>query len=656
MNPHEARRILGLGSDEDPRPHLEPLRNTRERLAEITRLAPNEQLALRYQEQLVDFDKALAAIRESTDTPANSRPEGGSPEIPVRGDKRPRRSTGFCWQTGLMIAWLLTAMAGVGLGYRFHLDYKKQLARELEERIGLLERTGDMNIESRRWQEAMLAFAKIDFIQPGSPVARNGFERIEAGKAEEQTQFIGYWTGQAIAELEANRLNEAQAAAEQVTSKFPGNEQALAIIARVAEARAGLARQAAIDAIRKSLDNQAWQQAADAARAWLAEHPDDKQVEAMLAEATEALKKQAENQAKARELLAQAAARDQGGYDPEAIEWLREATALDPSNKEISALQEKMSSYKRTLRVPGDFATPQEAIANAREKDRILLAEGTWKGPLVIDAAVELQGNNPETTLIECPAANGCAITIGPGSKGARVSGITFRHEDLVVDGSERFAAALVRGGEVAFVDCRFKDASGHGLAVIDQGKANANRCRFSDNAWNGAAVIGAGSSMEIRDSLALNNFEHGIESWNGASVVLVGNRCEGNSRNGIHADNGKAAATIENNQLSANREYGVVLSSAGSGRVTGNTARANLLGGFVIRQQASALAMTDNQATSNLGPGLVLESGLATGNYEKNQLSVNKSPQMLADMKFPETGDSTGGTDTRSPTPKTGD
>ncbi len=647
MNPHEARRILGLGSEDDPRTHLEALREARERLAEITRLAPNEQLALRYQEQLVDFDKALAAIRESAATPAISTPK------PDGKDTQSNRTRKFCWRTGLIVSWFLVAMAGVGAGYRLHLDYKKQIARELEERIGLLERTGDMNIENRRWEEAMLAFAKIDLIQPGSPVARRGFERIQAGKNEEQTQFIGYWTGQAIAELEANRLDEARAAAEQVTSKFPGNEQAIAIIARIAEARAGLARQSAMDAIRKSLDKQAWQEAADAASAWLAEHPGDTQVEAMLSEATEALKKQAENQAKARELLAQAAARDQGGYDPEAIGLLREATALDPSNNEISALLEKMSSYKRTLRVPGDFATPQEAIANAREKDRILLAEGTWKGPLVIDSAVELQGNNPETTLVECPAANGCAITIGPGAKGARVSGITFRHEDLVVDGSERFAAALVRSGDVVFVDCRFKDASGHGLAVIDQGKANASRCRFSDNAWNGAAVIGVGSSLEIRDSMSLDNFEHGIESWSGASVVLVGNRCEGNSRNGIHADNGKAGATIEDNQLTANREYGVVMSSAGSGRVTGNIARANLLGGFVIRQAAAALAMTDNQATSNLGPGLVLESGLSHGGYDKNELTGNKSPQMLTGAEFSRSEESTGEPDAKPLKPK---
>ncbi|WP_193214772.1 hypothetical protein, partial [Luteolibacter marinus] len=36
----------------------------RERIAELVRTAPNETIAMRYQDGLVEFDKALAAIRE----------------------------------------------------------------------------------------------------------------------------------------------------------------------------------------------------------------------------------------------------------------------------------------------------------------------------------------------------------------------------------------------------------------------------------------------------------------------------------------------------------------------------------------------------------------------------------------------------------------
>jgi parallel beta-helix repeat protein len=291
-----------------------------------------------------------------------------------------------------------------------------------------------------------------------------------------------------------------------------------------------------------------------------------------------------------------------------------------------------MASYTRTLRVPGDFDTLEEALASARDRDRVVLTERTWKGPLVINAAIELQGAGPAKTVIECPAADGSAITIGPDAKGARISGIAFRHESFLAVGADRFSAALVRGGGVTFVDCRFSEASGHGLVVIENGEAVASRCSFNDNGWNGAAAIGKGCVLEVRDSQSNNNFENGIETWEGASATLLNNRCEGNSRNGIHTDNRTAATTIQGNQLIANREFGLVLGSSGAGRVSGNIARGNLLGGFVIRHAAAALAFTGNQATLNLGPGLVLERGLPQTAYTSNTIAKNAKREVVAD------------------------
>lgn len=60
----EARKILGLSPDEDPRPQLAGFRAMRERHAEIVSTAPNDELAQRYQEALVELDRALAAVRE----------------------------------------------------------------------------------------------------------------------------------------------------------------------------------------------------------------------------------------------------------------------------------------------------------------------------------------------------------------------------------------------------------------------------------------------------------------------------------------------------------------------------------------------------------------------------------------------------------------
>jgi tetratricopeptide (TPR) repeat protein len=627
----DARRILGLGPDEDPRPHLAEFHAARGRIAEMVRSAPNEQLAIRYQEGLVEFDQALAAVREhlealGLEVPPQPKLRTAEQDSPVEESAEPRKKS-LVW-----LVLLLVFLVGAAGGGMLYLKNEQEKNRRLLARIEFLEREGSLYVENRRWQEAAESYEEIERLEPGSPIAIKGRRSIEAGMNEEQNQFIGYWTGQAIAELDAGRLEEAEAAARHVIEKFPAETEAPAILARVAKAREGLARSKALVAARRLLDERQWETAITAARRILAADPKDGEATAILTDATAAFEKQKADQARAVELYQQAAARDCGEFDQQALDWLREALALTPDKPEIKALYEKMASYTRTLRVPGDFATPAEALANARILDRIVLAGQTWKEPLVVNVAVDLQGAGPDATIIECSPADGCAITIGPDAKGTRISGITFRHASFLADGSERFAAALVRGGGATFVDCRFSDASGHGLAVIEQGEAVASRCRFADNGWNGAAAIGAGSRLEVRDSESIGNFEHGIETWNGASATLVNNRCEGNTRNGIHADNRKAAAVIEGNQLIANREFGLVMDSAGSGKITGNIARGNLLGGFVFRKDSAPIAATGNQAIDNRGPGIVLEKGLPAEKYRDNTSSGNASAQVVSD------------------------
>ena len=124
------------------------------------------------------------------------------------------------------------------------------------------------------------------------------------------------------------------------------------------------------------------------------------------------------------------------------------------------------------------------------------------------------------------------------------------------------------------------------------------------------------------------------------AAATLVSNRCVGNTRNGIHADNGTAAATIEETQRIENREFGLVIDSAGSGRITGNTARGNLLGGFVVRAAAATVPFKANQATQNEGPGLTLEKGISPAAYADNSMTGNRGQQLLTDVNLTVTED----------------
>jgi parallel beta-helix repeat protein len=499
---------------------------------------------------------------------------GGAPTRPPRG-------RGLAYFAGFLV--ILTG-AGVG-GWR----YLKSQQEQRDQHITELDQQGAKFIASRHWPEATAAFAGIEAMFPSSEIASKGRHAVEAGMAQDQAEFINHLTTLATSELAAGRLDQAQAAVRQVLDKYPQDKSATAIFDKIAAATAAQ-------------------------------------------EATTA------NQQKALELLKMAIASDTGQPNPQALEWLRQADTLAPGTPEIAAGLAKFSSYVKTFRVPEDFATPEEALAAAHDRDRIILGAGNWSGPLTVDAAVEIQGTGSATTKVECTAAEGSVITLGPGAKGAKIAGISFRHT-TVVGGSDRFSVALIRGGSVAFTDCRFSEASGHGLAVIEGGEAKVSRSHFSANGWDGAAATGQGSKLEIRDSESLNNLEHGIESWAGADLTLVNNRCEGNSRNGIHADNSPTSAIIEGNQLISNKEFGLVLDSAATGKISGNTVRSNLLGGIIIHTAAAAVPVTANEVTLNQGPGLILEKGLDPAAYSQNTLSQNQGEQTLinADLSLSE-------------------
>lgn len=644
----EARKILGLKPEEDPRPYLEEFKTAREHIAAMVKTASNEAMTERYQKGLTEFDQALAAIHEQLKTLNPSAPapmakvvkEKAAPTETLAATEKleePPVRKPCCYRFASWTFVLLVALAGGGWIY-----LQDQQAKENQRlvRIALLERQGSMMIENRRWQDATRAFSEIEQLSPGSAISLRGRRSIEAGMGEEQTQFIGYWIGQATAELEAGRLDEAVSAAQKVTVRFPTDPDANTILEKVERARKDLTRTTAIAAARQALDLRDWNSALATAKTVLATTPDDPDAKSILADATAAIEKAAADRVQADKLFKMAVARDQGQFDPQVLEWLREANSLDPTNAEIGDRLEKISNYSRTIRVPGDFATPAEALATAQDRDRIVIGEGTWKGPLVVNNHVEIQGAGFANTRIECTPENGSAISIGPDAKGVRVSGISFRHEAFAI-GTDRFSVALIRGGSATFVDCRFTEGSGHGLAVIEGGQGTIGRCRFADNGWNGIAAIGKASTLEVKDSEALNNFENGIESWDGAAVILINNRCEGNSRNGIHADNGLASVTLEGNQLIANREFGLVLTSAGSGKVSGTTAQENLLGGIVISGAAANVAVTSNQISGNQGAGLILGKGLEAARYASNSVSKNSGQQILSNVDLSAEDDS---------------
>jgi tetratricopeptide (TPR) repeat protein len=654
MTLDEARRILGLSADENPTEHLDEFTAARNRIAELVRTAPNETIALRYQDGLVEFERALAALREEmekedpevvhrrawmaaargsdglTGPPAAAAPapDEGPLDLPSDEDgddfgepeeapaARPRSAA-------RTISLLLILLVGGGGGGLLWFKMKEHEKFRIQERLTFLERLGAKMIDARQWPEADLAYSEIEQLKPGAKSAMIGRRSIEAGMEEERRQFVGYWSGEAIAAFDLGRTDDASNAARKVLEKYPGETEIVQLLQKIEQARSTQAREALVATTTAAIQKRRWDEAENRAKELADAFPGDPEGNLLLAEIRAGREKEARDKARARELFSAARVRDQGQFDRDALDWLREAVALAPDDPEITALYQKMASYTRTLQVPGDFATLAEAVAAARDRDRIVVGEGNWAGPVVIDKAINLEGAGRDKTIIEVEAAVSTAATFGRHAGGARVSGITFRHRGFDA-GPNRFSALLVRGAEVTLSDCRIADSAGHGLAVMEAGRVAGTRCLFENNGWDGVAVRGAGSRVELSECESSGNFGHGYDIWDAGSGAIHGSIARDNSGNGILVDTTAEDVVIGENDLRANREYGIVVSAAASGRIHGNRCRENLLGGMAVRFAAARLAFEGNKLEGNLGPGLALEQGLQDSAFSTNQSSGN--------------------------------
>src|SRR5690606_24010076 len=118
------------------------------------------------------------------------------------------------------------------------------------------------------------------------------------------------------------------------------------------------------------------------------------------------------------------------------------------------------------------------------------------------------------------------------------------------------------------------------------------------------------------------------FDLWDGGSAAIHQSVARDNSGNGIVVGTTADNVVIGNCDLRANREYGIVVANASSGRVHGNRCRENLLGGMAIRTAAARLIFENNVLEKNLGPGLALERGLDPKVFATNTATGNAGGQ----------------------------
>lgn len=257
----------------------------------------------------------------------------------------------------------------------------------------------------------------------------------------------------------------------------------------------------------------------------------------------------------------------------------------------------------------------QSAIAGAAPGDVLILAEGTYPGPVTVDRAITLDGQ-------------GLAVIDG-GGKGTVVT----------VTGSDAVLRGLVvraSGRDHQSIDSGIKLVKGAtGNLVADN--------RLEDN-LHGIDVHGAtdtvvrGNTITGRQDARMTARGNGFYVWNAPGTVIEGNTVR-YGRDGIFANTSKN--NIFRNNLFRDLRFAVHYMYTHNSEVTGNISIGNHLG-FAI-MFSNRVVVTDNLSLGDRSHGVMLnyanngnvERNLVRGGTEKCTFIYNAHRNLIVDNRF---------------------
>ena len=306
MKDNEAREILGLDPQDDPRSFLPTFEETVQYKKELVENAPSKEIKFRYEQDLLEYQAAVKV---------------------VAGHRKLRPNTDF-----LAVLMLIGALSACGWwGYNWH-QRQWSIDTKNQERIIELDSVGRSAIAKRKWGQAEEAYKEVLTIMPDSSIAIEGMESIRLGKLEERNQQLYYSLGESQAALEAGRWDEAEKLAKEVLEIDPENATAKQKLAMISEGKHTQKVSLQIRTITDAIDAEK----IDVARAAMMELKKTDPNNAGLLDLTKRLEKAhaviSARKEKARALLDSARKLDTGEFSVEALELLVEARQLDPKN------------------------------------------------------------------------------------------------------------------------------------------------------------------------------------------------------------------------------------------------------------------------------------------------------------------------------------
>ena len=596
MSYEEAVKVLGLKRGETVDNYERAFEEVRKHMQRLRDEADTPEKRVNYELELSRFEEAIKVAEH-------------------HAPKKKKVAAGLISLVAILALIAAAVIWGPGLA-------KNQAAlKELEARLPEAETA----VEARNWTVAEEIYQDILEVDPKSKVALDGMETVRYERDVEKRMQVSFALGKVQGLMDERRWDAAEVAMEKTLEMKPGDTQLMAFAARMAEERRGDDIIRLGEDIEQARREEQWQVLVDKTAELEEADPDNENLPEFRKEVEEAQLVLAGFREKADGIYEQALALDTGEYSLEALQLLREAQRMAPSEK-ASALLAKMSSYVQTVTVPGDAATIAEALTLARSGDKVLLGEGTFAGGVQIPAGIILQGVQGKTT-IEGPADKGSILVVEGEGAPVRMVGLTIRHMG-VSNTEERYPVVLVKGAQAVFEECEVSYGAGHGIAVLDGARCEITATEVKGCGWDGIAVVGAGSEAILQESRSLANLHHGLDVWDGGKVWVQRSRFQDNGLTGILLTSKGQECRVESSSIERNREVGIVVSSGVTALVSGNLVSGNMLGGIFAENEGTTLAVTSNTIEKNGEVGLAVTKDVLLQKEEDNSAKDNEGKQ----------------------------
>jgi parallel beta-helix repeat protein len=241
-----------------------------------------------------------------------------------------------------------------------------------------------------------------------------------------------------------------------------------------------------------------------------------------------------------------------------------------------------VKAQPKTIVVPDDYATIQEAINNATEGDTVFVKSGVYHDLALVNKSLSLVGENRDTTIID---------SIGIESR------------------------VYIEADYVTVTGFTIRNADSHGIRL--------GLIRFeSDSIYQpvGCKIIG---------NNILNNFQ-GINVRGGTEHIISENNITGSTSHGIFMRSSKSI--ISKNNISNNFESGIIADSCSNLIIKGNIIKGNGfsetlgIGGLSLRWNGPFYIygnnITDNRAGIQFGEGCN-NSSVSKNNIVQNDIGV---------------------------------